>query len=260
MPRVAVGLEYDGSAYRGWQQQSAAPSVAAVVSQALARVAAHPLELICAGRTDAGVHALGQVAHFDTAARRTQRSWVLGANSELPPDVRVQWAREVPEHFHARYSALWREYHYRILNRPIASALQRDRVAWIREPLAVAPMREAAQLLVGEHDFAAFRAAQCQSRTSLRHLQVFEIGQAGDILTLRVRANAFLHHMVRNLAGWLIAVGKGERQAEETLAVLQTRDRRLAAPTAPAAGLYFYQVGYPAPFGLPAPLPLEAPP
>ncbi len=254
MPRVAVGLEYDGSAYRGWQVQSAAPSVAAVVSQALGKVADHPLELICAGRTDTGVHALGQVVHFDTPTRRTQRSWVLGANSELPADIRVQWAREVPEHFHARFSALWREYHYRILNQPIASALQRDRVAWIREPLAIAPMAAAAQLFIGEHDFAAFRATECQSRTSVRNLHIFEIQQDRAILTLRVRANAFLHHMVRNLAGWLIAVGRGERQASETLTVLHARDRRLAAITAAAAGLYFYQVGYAAAFGLPGPV------
>lgn len=258
MPRVAVGLEYDGSAYRGWQVQSAAPSVAAVVSQAFAKVADHPLDLICAGRTDAGVHALGQVVHFDTPARRTQRAWVLGANSELPADVRVQWAREVPEHFHARFSALWREYHYRILNRPIASPLQRDRAAWIREPLALAPMAAAARLCIGEHDFASFRAAECQSRTSVRNLQIFEVQQTGAILTLRVRANAFLHHMVRNLAGWLIAVGKGERQVSETLMVLQARDRRLAGTTAAATGLYFYQVGYSAAFGLPGPV--EAPP
>ena len=258
MPRVAVGLEYDGSAYRGWQLQSAAPSVAAVVSAALATVADHPLELICAGRTDAGVHALGQVVHFDTPARRTQRSWVLGANSELPADVRVQWAREVPQHFHARYSALWREYHYRILNRPIASALQRDRVAWIREPLAIAPMAAAAQLFIGEHDFASFRAAECQARNSVRKLLLFEVQRTGAILDLRVRANAFLHHMVRNLAGWLIAVGKGERQVSETLTVLDARDRRLAATTAAATGLYFSQVGYPAAFGLPGPV--EAPP
>ncbi len=258
MPRVAVGLEYDGSAYRGWQVQSATPSVAAVVCHALGKVADHPLELICAGRTDSGVHALGQVVHFDTPTRRTQRSWVLGANSELPADVRVQWAREVPEHFHARFSALWREYHYRILNRPIASALQRDRVAWIREPLAITPMAAAAQLFIGEHDFAAFRATECQSRSSLRNLHIFEIHQDRATLTMRVRANAFLHHMVRNLAGWLIAVGKGERQVSETLTVLHARDRRLAATTAAAAGLYFYQVGYPAAFGLPEPV--EAPP
>jgi tRNA pseudouridine38-40 synthase len=183
---------------------------------------------------------------------------VLGANSELPADVRVQWAREVPQHFHARYSALWREYHYRILNRPVASALQRDHVAWIREPLATGPMAAAAQLLIGEHDFASFRAAECQARHGVRHLQVLDVRQAGAIVTLRVRANAFLHHMVRNLAGWLIAVGTGERQVSETLTVLQARDRRLAAPTADAAGLYLYQVGYAAAFGLPGPV--EAPP
>jgi tRNA pseudouridine38-40 synthase len=258
MPRVAVGLEYDGSAYRGWQVQSAAPSVAAVVSHAFARVADHPLDLICAGRTDAGVHALGQVVHFDTAARRTQRAWVLGANSELPADVRVQWAREVPEHFHARFSALWREYHYRILNRPIASALQRDRAAWIREPLELAPMAAAARKDAKSCSPTHSCAAECQSRTSVRNLQIFEVQQAGAILTLRVRANAFLHHMVRNLAGWLIAVGKGERQVSETLTVLQARDRRLAGTTAAATGLYFYQVGYSAAFGLPGPV--EAPP
>ena len=254
MARLAVGLEYDGTAYCGWQMQSAAPAVATVVARALGRVAAHELKLTCAGRTDAGVHALGQVAHFDTDSVRSERSWLLGANSELPADVRVQWVREVPAHFHARYSAVWREYRYQILNRPVASALQRHQVAWVREPLNLEAMQHAARLLLGEHDFAAFRAAECQARTSVRALQVFEVGSAGPVICLKVRANAFLHHMVRNLAGWLIAVGRGDREIAETTTVLQARDRRLAAPTAPAAGLYFCAVGYPHAFGLPGPV------
>jgi tRNA pseudouridine38-40 synthase len=251
MARLALGLEYDGTAYSGWQTQANAPSIAAVVARALGQVAAHDIKLTCAGRTDAGVHALGQVAHFDTDAVRSERSWLLGANSELPADVRLQWVRDVPAHFHARFSANWREYHYCILNRPVASALQRNRVAWVREPLHLEAMRAAARLLCGEHDFAAFRATECQSRTSVRELKMLEVGVADSSITLKVRANAFLHHMVRNLAGWLIAVGKGDREVAETMTVLESRDRKLAAPTAPAPGLYFHAVEYPAAFGLP---------
>lgn len=251
MRRIAVGLEYDGTAYRGWQIQASGPSVEAAVARAFSSVADQPVHLVCAGRTDAGVHACGQVAHFDTTTLRSERSWVLGSNTQLAADVRVQWAREVPGHFHARFSALWREYRYRILNQPVASALQHQRAAWIREPLALEPMMEAARLLVGEHDFAAFRAAGCQSRSSIRDLQMFEVSRHGPHVWLRVRANAFLHHMVRNLAGWLIAVGRGDRDVRDTTQVLTSLDRKLAAPTAPAAGLYFWDVGYHPAFGLP---------
>lgn len=251
MTRVAVGLEYDGTNYCGWQQQSAAPSVAAAVTAALARVADHDVKLVCAGRTDAGVHATGQVVHFDSDSRRLARAWVLGANSELPADVRVRWAHEVPEHFHARYSAHWREYLYRILNRDVASALDRDRVAWIRKPLDVAAMQRAATDLLGEHDFTSFRSAECQARSSVRRLSALIVLRRQEHIELRVRANAFLHHMVRNLAGWLIAVGSGERDAQSTLDLLAARDRRLAAPTAPAAGLCLTAVGYPVAFALP---------
>jgi tRNA pseudouridine38-40 synthase len=259
MPRVAVGLEYDGTAYRGWQIQPEAPSIESRVARALSAVADAEVDLVCAGRTDAGVHALGQVVHFDAPARRSERSWVLGANRLLPGDIRVQWAREVPAHFHARFSALWREYCYLIFNRPIASALRRDRAAWIREPLDMDAMRVAAQCLAGEHDFASFRAAECQARSSVRHVLALQVQDSQDVLQLRVRANAFLHHMVRNLAGWLIAVGRGDRRAEDTAALLAARDRRLAAPTAPAQGLYLARVAYPDAFALPAAMDLPGP-
>lgn len=252
MHRVAVGLEYDGTAYSGWQIQPSAPSVERVLTAALSSVADQAVALTCAGRTDAGVHALEQVVHFDTTSERSERAWVLGANSSLPADVRVQWARSVPLHFHARYSANWREYRYRILNRPIASALLRDRVAWVRAPLAVEAMQAAASHLCGEHDFASFRAAECQARSSIRHLYQLTVTRQGDRIELRARANAFLYHMVRNLAGWLIAVGAGERAAGETRGLLAARDRRVAAPTAPAAGLYLSRVAYAQAFALPA--------
>ncbi len=251
MRRIAVGLEYDGTGYCGWQIQSSGNSVEAVVSRAVSWVADQPVALVCAGRTDSGVHAFGQVAHFDTDIHRSERSWVLGANTRLAADVRVQWAREVPDHFHARFSALWREYRYRILNQPVASALERNRATWIREPLSLEPMIAAANCLVGERDFAAFRATACQSKSSVRNLQLLDVVQNGPNIWLRFRANAFLHHMVRNLAGWLIAVGRGDRSVSETTQVLSSLDRRLAAPTAAAAGLYFWDVGYHPSFGLP---------
>lgn len=251
MTRVAVGLEYDGTHYCGWQEQSAAPSIAAAVSAALVRVADQPVKLTGAGRTDAGVHALGQVAHFDSDNRRAARAWVLGANSELPADIRLRWAVEVPEHFHARYSALWREYIYRILNRDVASALDRNRVAWVRQPLDEVAMQRAADYLLGEHDFASFRSSECQARSSVRRILELQVRRQGEAIDIRIRANAFLHHMVRNIAGWLIAVGSAERDAQATQALLAACDRRLAAPTAVAQGLCFVAVAYPPAFDLP---------
>ena len=252
MPRIALGLEYDGTAYHGWQLQANAASVEAVVTRALERVADHPLSLICAGRTDAGVHALQQVVHFDTTAQRSGRAWTLGANSNLPPDVRMLWAREVPQHFHARYSAVWREYHYRVLLRPVASALERNRVAWLREPLDLDAMRAAIAPLLGEQDFSSFRGADCQANSPIRRLLYLGIHAAAGQWLFTVRANAFLLHMVRNLVGFLLAVGSGERQAADAAQLLAARDRRLAPPTAPAMGLYLAGVGYPPAFGLPA--------
>jgi len=253
VPRIAVGLEYDGSGFAGWQSQAHAPSVQDAVQAALGAVADSPVDLVCAGRTDAGVHAAGQVAHFDTVALRGERAWMLGANSRLPAAVSVTWARTVPAHFHARYSAEARTYCYFILNRTTRSALAAGRAALIHRSLDEARMAEAAALLLGEHDFSAFRAAECQSRSPVRRLMELAVHREADRVVIRATANAFLHHMVRNLAGALIAVGQGKVPSGWARELLDSRDRRQGAPTAPAAGLYFWQVHYPAAFALPSP-------
>jgi tRNA pseudouridine38-40 synthase len=253
--RIAIGIEYDGARYAGWQRQREVISVQAEVERALAAVADHPVEAGCGGRTDAGVHALGQVAHFDTTASRPMRGWTLGANTQLPPDIAVLWAVEVPAAFHARYSAVARSYRYVIQNRPVRPALARQRACWIHQPLDSAAMHDAAQCLVGEHDFSAFRAAECQSRTPVRRLDRIAVERNGDQVVLEVTANAFLHHMVRNIAGTLIAVGVGERPAQWVAAALASRDRRAAGITAPAGGLYFLRIEYPHEFRLPVTVP-----
>jgi tRNA pseudouridine38-40 synthase len=249
--RLAVGIEYDGSGYSGWQTQPHAPSVQDTVDAALSAVADRPVSTVAAGRTDTGVHATGQVVHFDTSARRPERSWLLGANSNLPPDVNALWVCQVPESFHARYSATGREYCYRILNRPVRSALLRERAWWVREALDVGPMREAAAMLIGEHDFSAYRAAACQSKTPVRDLRRLDVERQGMEVYLTCEANAFLHHMVRNLVGTLVRIGRGEERPQWAAELLRGRDRRLSGITAPAAGLTLTAVYYPAEFGLP---------
>ena len=251
--RIAVGIEYDGSAYAGWQAQSSVPTLQCVFEQALGRVAAEPVGLTCAGRTDAGVHASGQVAHFDTHAVRSLRGWVLGANSELPRDVSVAWAMPVPGHFHARYCAEARTYRYLIANRLARPALLCGRAAWIHRPLDEARMREAAQSLLGEHDFSAFRAAECQAKSPIRRMERLEVERHGEFVTIEATANAFLHHMARNIAGLLIAIGRGDAPVEFAHQVLSGRDRTRNAATAAAAGLYLLAVRYPAAFGVPKP-------
>jgi tRNA pseudouridine38-40 synthase len=252
MSRIAVGIEYDGSAYAGWQAQGSLRTLQAAVEGALGAVAAQPVSLTCAGRTDAGVHACGQVAHFDTDAARSLRSWVLGANSELPPDVSLCWARPVPAHFHARYCAEARSYRYVIVNRLARPALLASRAAWVHRPLDHERMGEAARSLEGEHDFSAFRAAECQARSPVRRMERISVERCGDFVVIEATANAFLHHMMRNIAGLLIAIGKAEAPASWARQVLEGRDRTRNAATAPAAGLYLLSVRYPAAFGLPA--------
>ncbi len=249
--RIAIGIEYDGARYAGWQRQAEVDSVQAEVEKALGAVADHSVAATCGGRTDAGVHALGQVAHFDTTAVRSMRGWTLGTNTNLPPDIVVLWAAEVQQGFHARYSALGRTYRYLIQNRSVRPALARQRACWIHQPLDAVAMHEAAQCLVGEHDFSAFRAAECQSRTAVRRLARISVGRVGDQVAIEVTANAFLHHMVRNIAGTLIAVGRGEQPAGWVADALASRDRRAAGITAPAGGLYFLRIEYPRHFGLP---------
>jgi tRNA pseudouridine38-40 synthase len=249
--RVAVGIEYDGSRYRGWQSQLEANTVQQEVERALGFVADHPVALTCAGRTDAGVHALAQVAHFDSPAPRSLRAWVLGANTRLPGDIALLWATIPAEGFHARYSALARSYRYLIHNRASRPALLRRRVCWFHPPLDAGAMHAAAQLLVGRHDFSAFRAAECQAHSPVRELERIAVRRHGEFVEIEVTANAFLHHMVRNIAGTLLAVGRGERPADWVREVLEGRERSQAGITAPAGGLYLTEVRYPPEFGLP---------
>jgi tRNA pseudouridine38-40 synthase len=252
MARIALGIEYDGSAYSGWQQQAHARGVQSALQEALGSVAGHPVELTAAGRTDAGVHALMQVAHFDSDAPRPLHAWALGGTAAAAEDVTVLWARAVPDRFHARYSALSRTYLYRVLNRPLRPALERQRACWVRRPLDAEAMHRAAQCLLGEHDFSSFRAAECQSSTPMRRLLEAEVARQGEIVQFRVRANAFLHHMVRNLVGSLLLVGTGQRTEDWMADLLEARDRTRAGATAPPQGLYFAAVEYPAEFDLPS--------
>jgi tRNA pseudouridine38-40 synthase len=249
--RIAVGVEYDGRGYSGWQQQAGAASIQQDLQAALGSVCDHPVELTGAGRTDAGVHARGQVAHFDSDAARTERALVLGANTLLTSGIALRWARYVPDHFHARYSALARTYRYCILNRSARTALAAGRVAFLHRPLDADAMREAAQHLLGSHDFSALRAAECQANSPVRDLTCLEVRRVGEFVLLEVTANAFLHHMVRNIAGLLIHIGQGEAGPAYAAQVLAGRDRRVAPATAPASGLYLWRVHYPAVFGLP---------
>jgi tRNA pseudouridine38-40 synthase len=249
--RLAVGIEYAGTRYAGWQRQNHAPSVQAEVERALARVADHPVAVVCAGRTDAGVHALDQVAHFDTASVRPLRGWLLGANVELPSDIALSWAVEVAGDFHARYSALARTYRYLVLNRAPRAPLACDRVCQWRTPLDAARMHEALQALVGEHDFSAFRAAECQAQVPVRRLTRITVRREGELVVFVVTANAFLHHLVRNIVGSALPVGEGARPGSWLAELLAGRDRRVAGPTAPPGGLYLAAVEYPAAAGLP---------
>jgi tRNA pseudouridine38-40 synthase len=251
--RVAALLEYDGSAYAGWQSQAHAKSLQDTVEAALAFVAGAPVAAVCAGRTDAGVHALGQVIHFDTAARRTPRSWVLGANTRLPPDISLQWAAEVAPDFHARHTALRRIYRYHILNRSARSALGAGRTAWIHRPLDVDAMRAAAEVLLGEHDFSAFRSVECQSKSKMRRVERISVVTDRDSLCIEISANAYLHHMVRNIVGTLLEVQSARDPQGAMKHILESRDRRLAGATAPAAGLYLCRVEYPPRHTIPAP-------
>ncbi len=254
--RVAAGLEYDGRAFAGWQSQPAPlRSVQSLAEAALARVADHPIGLVAAGRTDAGVHALGQVAHFDTPVQRSARAWMLGANTHLPADVSITWAREVPLHFHARYSVESRTYRYVICNRSARSALAAGRATLVHGALDEELMQSTVVHLLGEHDFSALRAAECQARSPVRRLTELTVVRRGEWVLVTATANAFLHHMVRNIAGLLIAVGQGKVKPGWAAELLASRDRRLAPATAPADGLYLWRVRYPAAFGLPEPQP-----
>jgi tRNA pseudouridine38-40 synthase len=258
--RIALGVQYDGAAFQGWQTQKrpSARTVQGCLQQALSQVAAQPIEVVCAGRTDAGVHGVGQVVHFDTSAVRSARSWVLGGNSNLPPDISLHWACAVEPDFHARFSALARRYRYLMLDRPYRSALWRKRATWCRRRLDTERMNAAGQIFVGEHDFSSFRAAECQARHPVRNVRELSVRRQGEGVVLEIEANAFLHHMVRNIAGVLMTIGIGEQPLAWAQEVLERRDRTQGGVTAPADGLYLLAVRYPERFGLPT-TPVPAP-
>lgn len=250
--RVALRVEYQGTGFCGWQYQDGVRTVQDCLERALSQVAAHPVRVICAGRTDTGVHALGQVVHFDTEAQRPPRAWVFGANAHLPVDVAVRWAQPVSEDFHARFSAHRRHYRYVILDARTRPALLAGRVSWSYRPLDEAAMRAAAADLVGEHDFSSFRSYACQAKHPVRTVYRLDVSRQGEFIRLDVSANAFLHHMVRNLAGVLMEIGAGRRPVSWARAVLAERDRQRGGVTAPPDGLYFLGAEYPPEHALPA--------
>jgi tRNA pseudouridine38-40 synthase len=251
MARIALGIEYDGSGFCGWQTQPSACAIQDAVERGLAEIAGHPVATICAGRTDAGVHAVAQVVHFDTAAARPDTAWVRGVNALLPDTVAVTWMARVGDDFHARYSATERRYRYLLLDQPLRPALNRRHVGWIHQTLEVDRMREAAAYLLGEHDFSAFRSSECQANSPVRELRALNIDRRGDYVVFELAANAFLHHMVRNIVGSLSYVGAARRSPQWMQELLAARDRARAAPTISAAGLYLADVRYDEKFELP---------
>jgi tRNA pseudouridine38-40 synthase len=250
--RVALGLSYNGRAYDGWQSQPGGRTVQDHLEQALTRFTAQEaVKTLCAGRTDAGVHGLMQVVHFDTPLARPDNAWVRGTNSFLPDDIAVQWARHVPDGFHARASARARRYAYVLLESPVRPSVDTGQVGWVFRPLALESMVQAAQVLVGEHDFTSFRAAQCQAHSPVKHLLRVEVSRRASYWRFEFEATAFLHHMIRNIMGCLIAIGTGSRPPEWMAEVLQARSRDAAAPTFSPDGLYFLGPVYDAALGLP---------
>ncbi|CAK9885474.1 MAG: tRNA pseudouridine synthase A [Candidatus Erwinia impunctatus] len=249
--RIALGIEYDGSRYYGWQRQREVRSVQEKLEKALSAVANHPVSVFCAGRTDAAVHATGQVVHFDTPAVRQDAAWTLGINANLPDDIAVRWVRSVTEEFHARFSATARRYRYIIYNRRLRPAILQGGVTHYYHPLDAGKMDQAGQYLLGEHDFSAFRAVQCQSRTPWRNVHYLNVKRLGDYVVVDIKANAFVHHMVRNIVGSLLEIGTGNQSVSWMQTLLQGKDRTLAAATAKPNGLYLVAVDYPAHFELP---------
>lgn len=244
MARIALGLEYDGSRFCGWQTQANACAVQDVLEAALSQIAGETLNVASAGRTDAGVHALAQVVHFDTQVDRPESAWVRGVNALLPSAVSIRWARMVAPAFHARFSAQARCYRYLLLNRPTRPGLAAARIGWYHAPLDLESMQRGANLLLGEHDFSAFRAAECQAKTPVRNLTNLRIQRRNDCIIFDLRANAFLHHMVRNIVGALVYVGNGKHPATWIAKILNGRDRKFAAPTFAPDGLYLSAVEY----------------
>lgn len=243
--RIALVLEYDGSRYHGWQAQSGLNTVQSKVELALSKVADEPISVVCAGRTDTGVHATNQVIHFDSDKQRAIRAWIHGANSNLPKDICFRWGKEMPDSFNARYSATARRYRYVIYNHPVRPGLLRSNVTWQYKQLDHRLMHQAAQMLVGEQDFTSFRSVECQSNTPMRNVHQVQVTRTGDLIVIDITANAFLHHMVRNIAGVLITIGSGKQPVSWIKDVLQAKDRRMGAETAPSYGLYLVHVQYP---------------
>ncbi|OMH38702.1 tRNA pseudouridine(38-40) synthase TruA [Motiliproteus sp. MSK22-1] len=250
--RYAVCVEYDGSKYHGWQSQPGSVNcVQEAVEAALGRVANHPVSVICAGRTDSGVHASYQIIHFDSAAVRPERGWLLGSNTYLPDDICIKWIKSVSEEFHARFSALERRYRYVIFNGPVKPALLSRQLTWTFRPLDEVRMQEAANYLVGTHDFSSYRAVGCQAHSPVRDIRHLWVRRLGQLIVIDVRANAFLHHMIRNIAGVLMKIGSGDAEPIWAKEVLESRDRREGGVTAPPFGLYFVNAIYPDEFNLP---------
>lgn len=249
--KIALGIEYDGSRYFGWQRQQNVASVQQELETALSKIANAPCEVFCAGRTDAGVHGTGQVVHFETESVRPMQSWCFGTNANLPADIAVRWAVEVPDEFHARFSATARRYRYVIYNHKLRSAILPKGISHYYHPLDAEKMHQAGQYLLGENDFSSFRAAQCQSHTPWRNVHHLNVWRQQDYVIVDIQANAFVHHMVRNIVGSLIEVGLGKQPPEWIGWLLAQRDRTLAAATAHAEGLYLVDVTYPEEFGIP---------
>jgi tRNA pseudouridine38-40 synthase len=249
--RIALGIAYQGTAYHGWQSQPGLACIQAYLEQAVSQVADHPIVLSCAGRTDKGVHALGQVVHFDSTAQRSQQAWLLGCNSHLPTDIRINWVQAVESSFHARFSAVARRYLYIIYNQRLRNALWNHYTSHCYYPLNARHMQSAAQQLVGEHDFSSFRATSCQAQNARREVQHIKVHRQGCYIIIDIRANAFLHHMVRNISAVLMTIGAGKKPITWAKEVLLAQDRRAADVTAAPNGLYLYQVFYPEKFALP---------
>lgn len=250
--RIALGVEYDGSLFNGWQSQPQQRTIQGELEKAISRVADQPITVNAAGRTDAGVHALNQVVHFDSNAQRPTRSWMLGINSNLPHDISVNWVQLVSDDFHARFSAEQRQYRYLLLNRLSRSAIQHQRMWWFYKSLDIDKMQQAADLLLGQHDFSALRARECQAKSPIKTLDAIHISRRDDCIAVDVIARSFLHHMVRNIMGVLTAVGEGKQPVDWVSEVLASKNRDKAGVTAPPQGLYLTDVRYPAEYSLPA--------
>lgn len=249
--RIALGVEYDGHDFFGWQAQPGLKTVQGALEDALSKVANEPVHITCAGRTDTGVHATGQVIHFDTKAKRHVDAWMFGTNANLPPSIAIRWSRHVDYSFHARFKAISRRYRYVIYNHPIRPAILNTRTSWHYYPLDVDRMRTAASYLIGEQDFSSFRSSKCNSNSPMRNITDFKIERRGDFVIFEIEANAFLHHMVRNIAGSLMKIGTGFREVEWMQEVLAAKSRQAAAETAPPGGLYLIRVTYPDPYIFP---------